>query len=51
MCQNRASGEYKSARNMLRGLAAKRHVPQLFAKEAELGFWTEVKNALDDTRS
>jgi hypothetical protein len=49
MCQNRTSGEYRSARNMLRTLAANHYVPQLFSRDAELSFWTEVKNALDDT--
>jgi cellulose biosynthesis protein BcsQ len=51
MCQNRASGEYKSSRHVLRSLAEKRYIPPLFPKEAELCFWTEVKNALDDTRT
>ncbi|MFO0811443.1 MAG: ParA family protein [Gemmataceae bacterium] len=50
MCQNRGGDEYKFARNMLQALAAKHRVPPLFAKEAELSFWTDVKNALDDTR-
>jgi cellulose biosynthesis protein BcsQ len=49
MCQNKSSGEYKSARSTLRSLAEKRHVPKLYSAEAELSFWTEVKNALDDT--
>jgi chromosome partitioning protein len=50
MCQMRSSNEYKSARNALVIQAKARRVPQLFPQDAELLFWTEVKNALDDTR-
>ncbi|MFO0845834.1 MAG: hypothetical protein U0797_26205 [Gemmataceae bacterium] len=50
MCQNAASGEYKSAKCAIRSLSQQHHVPPLFGKDAELGFWTDVKNALDDTR-
>jgi chromosome partitioning protein len=48
-CQNRSSKEYQRTRNVLTSEASKRHVPQLFSKDAEISFAVEALAALDDT--
>jgi cellulose biosynthesis protein BcsQ len=49
MCQNRTSKEYQVARRILEKSAQRNCIPKLFSKEAELSFWTDAKNALDET--
>lgn len=48
LCQQRGGGEYRKARNALQDQAKHRKIPPLFSADAELLFWTDVKNALDD---
>jgi cellulose biosynthesis protein BcsQ len=48
MCQQGRNREYQRAKKVLTALAEKKYIPPLFSTRAELGFWTEVKTALDD---